>query len=489
MSDEITELFEAAAIKADRQHRDDLWSRFVDTASATDGPGGPDTDDLDYADDIDSGDTVEPTVTVRRSPPTDIVELDSSPSTTVVRQLRPNRRPLYTALAVAAAAVVAIGGIALVQRKDSTTVAGPSSSEATTTTTIETTTTIASTVPPTSATSAVATTAKTTTAPKPTTTPATTAPSETTVAPPKADFVIDALKVGKPKGEKVATFDGAATGDFQSFLSRTPQNTLYYAGYTGFELNGFLFVFFADSTGPQASYSLPTSFLRKYPNGTSVYRDWHAGPERVAYGLQYAEGSGTPNAIVAVPTTGSKNGSVAAKVDLDGKDPCRLGPDGVMCGKPLDESVKLKWIKPDGSELGQRFEGDWSDFGESHSIGTEVSQPISDDTPIIVKLGDDRTVALVNLRSLYTSAGNTGPSGGLVNRGFFGAGECLLVNVGWEGNDTSFSACVKDGKVKTAAWGNPVGSLPGGNLDLIVDGAYYAVEANGTRYDLVKYSF
>jgi hypothetical protein len=486
MSDEITELFEAASLKADREHRDDLWPLFVVTASAAGGPGVDEEFVADSDADADSGDSIEPTVTVRRSPRTEVVQLDSSPSTDVVRQLRPNRRPLYTALAVAAAAIVAVGGIAMFQRDGTTTVAGPSSTDVTTTTTIDIATTV--TAAASSTTSVTPTTAKpavTSTAPKPTTT-VTTQPVATTSEPSVEPGVtiIDAAALGAPKPVKVLDYDAIDVGDFDYRLSFTADSKLYYAGFTSFEQTAYKVATFDTAAGKVTRYDLPSSFLRRLPNTSLVYRDWFLGPNAVLYGFQYNETKVEPIAVLAVPTTGAKNSTVAAKVDLAGDKACAEVGDGVSCGGNL----VMKWVLPDGSTDGAK-RGTPANQMIDRDVLTIDDNPGMNltDAPVAIEVRA-RKFQFRNLRTFGKADADSPQSVGF-EVGTHDTRTCIITSVGWEQSSRGIVSCYAGDNPPESSVYEPGETSVGGSLTAIGDFAVWALVRTGAGSELVRYPF
>jgi hypothetical protein len=365
-------------------------------------------------------------------------------SVSVVVPLRSPRR-WQPALAVAAAIVVVVGtGAFVASRRHTNIVVGP---EAASTTTIVPTPTVGN-----------------------------------TLLPPAAPVTVDAVTLAKPTPVEVAAFGPIEVGDFEYGMERTPDGELYVAGFNGSNPTAFHLDTFRG--GSATRYELPASFLSKLPDGSLKYRGWMLGPMRVLYGYQY-DAEGTAVNVVAVPTEVKRVSQVVAKESIPAGSTCGRAPDGIRCGSKLVRS----WVTPEGTTLGKTFDGDWYEFEKAHGLSVEQARQFdsSTDAGVAVTLPSGTVVTFTRLRTFF---GNSLPGGVTRMVGRFGAGECAFANVAYEGSGTTFVACLRpDGTVRSTSYQAETGSLPGGPVGLLTDGAYYTVRQTDAGSVLVKFPF
>lgn len=422
--DDIADLFAQAAPTWSPDHRDRV---FADVLAAAEAGGG-----LESA-----------TSSTERSDE----GKDPTGTLAAVTPLRPRRSPLLW-LSVAAAAVV-ISGIAgvLVGRRDAKVVV--TSAESTSTTS-----------------------------------PSASSPDPSSI--PTGAFTVDATKVASTGPIVVATMAPIAVGDFAYGLGRTPDGSIYFAGYDAYEPTAFRVDVFDQGATSATRYDLPASFLRKNPDGSLKYRGWTLGPARVLYGYEYETAADVPIYVIAVPTSGRRASQVVAKEAVASAVTCERSPTGIRCGS----SVVRTWVDAQGATLGQRFDGDWYDFDVAHEVQTFDAAPANDatDTGVTVPLENGATVTFTNLYRAFLNDGPPQMAGVSTSRAIFGGRACAIANISWEGGGPTFVACPKaDGSVASTTFGPLTGSLPGGNVELLTDDAYYTIASNDTETMLVKF--
>jgi hypothetical protein len=362
----------------------------------------------------------------------------------VVVPLRPRRR-WQPALAAAAVVAVVGAGALVANRRHTNIVVGPESSS---TTPLATSTSVVSIIP----------------------------------SPSVAPITVDAVAMAKSTPIEVVTFGPIEVGDFEYGMERTPDGEFYVAGFNGPDPTAFHLDTFRD--GKATRYELPASFLTKLPNGSPKYRGWTLGPLRVLYGYQY-DATGSAVNVVAVPTEVKRVSQVVAKEAVPAGATCGRAPDGIRCGPKLIRS----WVTPEGTTLGKSFEGDWNEFEKAHRFSVGVAAPLdaATDAGVAVALPSGRVVTFTNLRTFFGSAL---PGGVTTQVGTFASGECAFANVTFEGSGTTFVSCVRaDGTVQSTSYRAETGSLPGGPVGLLTDGAYYTVRQTDTGSVLVKFPF
>jgi hypothetical protein len=489
MTDDITSLFDNATPAPTADHREQVWQRLMADANAS-----PDSS------------TVAGVRTM--APPTQIAATAGVGGTFELEAISaeviplPKRRPIYLALAAASILSVSVAGIAANNRSAHVRIQPSQPSEVATTTAIATTlppttppaTTVpastapASTVPPTSA--VTTTVAVTTTAPAATTTaPTTVVPKTTSTAvSPTSTLTFDAATLGKAKGTVVATFDGAVVGDIYTRLSRTPEGGIYYAGFSA-DRNSFFVQFFADGPLPSARFDVPATFLRKSAKGANVYDGWVAGPERVLYGMKWADDGKSVTDLVAMPTTGANAGSVVITKPVSGSTGCGRSIKGMSC---TGFTVTQPWVDTTGRPTGKSYP-DMPKIDVPDDRTEAIFSTMLTNDAIEFPLGaqKDRPITISNLRTWANATDLATPLGAqfhLARRN--DVDTCVIGNVGWENSNRSFALCVAtDGDITTTTFGTPMSSLPGGTLAVSTANAYFTVEPSGARFNLIRYDF
>jgi hypothetical protein len=315
-----------------------------------------------------------------------------------------------------------------------------------------------------------------------TTTSLPTATNSSVAASPGEPITVDALAIAKSTPIDVAPFGPIEVGDFEYGLERTPEGEFYVAGFNGPNPTAFHLDTFRD--GKVTRYELPASFLTKLPDGSLKYRGWTLGPMRVLYGYQY-DAAGRAVNVVAVPTEVKRVSQVVAKESIPSGSTCDRAPDGIRCGATLIRS----WVTPEGTTLGKTFDGDWYDFDKAHrmSVGQALRLDAATDAGVVVKLPSGTAVTFTNLRTFFGSAL---PGGVTVSVGSFATGDCAFANVAYEGVGTTFVTCLRrDGSAQSTSYRAETGSLPGGPVGLLTDGAYYTVRQTDSGSVLVKFPF
>jgi hypothetical protein len=380
----------------------------------------------------------QPSSTDATHDPNKITNTGTMPALAPVVEMRSRRRPLYAGLAAAAAVVVLIGAFAATRRNGR--VATDPAGQVTTTT-----------------------------------------ERSTTIGTRRAPISIDAKTLPLSAPDDVAAFGPIVVGDFAYGLDRTPDGEIYFAGFDAFDATTFRVDTFNEKSGAVTRYELPASFLKKLPDGSMKYRGWTLGPSRILYGYEYQTASGPAVNVVAVPTEVKRVSQVVAKESIPSGTTCSRAPDGIRCGTKLVRS----WVTNEGTTLGKTFNGDWYNFTDAHRLTAETATQATD-AGVDVTLPSGTVVTFTNL---YTAFGSNLPAGITTRTAQFTNRECAFARVAYEGAGTTYVACVdRDGGVRARSFTALTGSLPGGPVELLTDGAYYTVRQTDTGSVLVKFS-
>jgi hypothetical protein len=372
--------------------------------------------------------------------PNEITNTGTMPALAPVVPMKPRRRPLYAALAAVAAVVVLIGGF-VATRRNGRVITEPADQVTTT------------------------------------------SARSTSTSPRRNPVTIDAKQLLASAPVDVTTFGPIAVGDFAYGLDRTPDGEIYFAGFDGFDATTFRVDTFNEKTGTATRYELPASFLKKLADGSMKYRGWTLGPSRILYGYEYQTASGPAVNVVAVPTELKRVSQVVAKEAVPPGATCERAPDGIRCGGKLVRS----WVTNEGTTLGKTFDGDWYKFADAHKLTTEAASPATPaiDSGVDVTLPSGTVVTFTNL---YAAFGSSQPAGLATQTGEFTNRECAFARVAYEGAGTTFVVCVdRSGGVRSSSYAALTGSLPGGSVELLTDGAFYTVRQTDTGSVLVKY--
>jgi hypothetical protein len=314
-------------------------------------------------------------------------------------------------------------------------------------------------------------------------------PSKSTLAEPAptGTIVVDATTIATPRAERLVEFGPIAVGDLTYRLDRAPDSTMYFIGQKSFNDDTMLVDIFDLGVKKSTRYEIPESFRRKNADGSARYNNWMLGPDRVLYAQVADIRDGATVAIIAVPTTGPKASQVAARVSVGDAFPCVADPRGMRCAT----QVILPWIAADGSPLGKSFEGDWYDFAKAHNVVEAAPGYVNGSAagkPTTVTLANDTKVTFDKMQQAI--GGGTNQFGTRGWSGTFDGKQCAFGNVAWESTGTTFATCIgADGKAATTRFAAASGSLPGGSIELMTDGAFYTVEQTGTGSTLVRYTF
>jgi hypothetical protein len=317
---------------------------------------------------------------------------------------------------------------------------------------------------------------------------ATVASAPTTSVPSKqSSIVFDAMTLGPSHGTVLATFDGAAIGEFESGLGRTPEGGIYYAGYTSEARDHYFVQFFADGALPASRYELPAEYLAKSTSGGNLYGSWMVGPDRMLYGMQFKELGLALVGVVAVPTTGPRTGTVVARADAGGHIGCWPSPAGIQCDVV---GIVQPWVDPSGIPTGRTFpDANWLnvDRAAAPEMPVLVTGTFTENSPVPVKLNDGRTIGVTNLlpwAKLDTAVigfNELSPRPGHV---------CVLGTVSGEGASRFLELCVDNvGKLTSTTLGTAAHLLQGSSQQMITDRAVYTVEPSGDRFNLIRYDF
>ncbi len=445
MPDDITPLLDALATSVDTTHREAVWQRVL-TERAQSEMGGDGSEPS-------TGQTGE-------------IELLTVPP----RDIHFGSRRSSKFIGLLAAVVVLIAGIAALTHRGSSDIKINTSP-----TTEPAATSFAPTVSPTTTQQATSATESS-------------VPIATTSVPStQPQITFDALTLGPSHGTVLATFDGAAIGEFESGLGRTPEGGIYYAGYTSEARDHYFVQFFAYGALPAARYELPAEYLPTSSSGNDPYGVWMIGPDRVLYTLQYDQLGLAPVGLVAVPTTGPRAGTVVARADAGGHFGCWPSPAGIQCDVI---GIVQPWVDPSGAMTGRTFpDANWlnADRAAAPEMPLLASGTFTESSLVPLKLNDGRTIGVTNLLpwakldAAVIGFNELSPRPGHV---------CVLGTVSGEGTSRFLELCVDDvGKLTSTTLGHAAHLLQGSSQQMITDRAMYTVESSGDRFNLIRYDF